>query len=162
MDMLLNEYFDSVHWFSLVIYEPRFRPEYNMVADGYAYPYQEKFLILLTAVLGIAAWYRSKKTTHVPEHHTEDWQGWSADLLAQAGAHFFQLMDETSLASIQTCLLLGTFHVYHGRPNTSFALLGATTKIAQAMGLHREPAKGTADEIEERKRVWWTIYTWDR
>ncbi|KAK9311783.1 hypothetical protein V1524DRAFT_418722 [Lipomyces starkeyi] len=34
MDLLLEEYFDSVHWFSLVIFEPRFLPEYESVADG--------------------------------------------------------------------------------------------------------------------------------
>ncbi|KAK9341917.1 hypothetical protein V1522DRAFT_455210, partial [Lipomyces starkeyi] len=33
MDLLLEEYFDSVHWLSLVIFEPRFLPEYESVAD---------------------------------------------------------------------------------------------------------------------------------
>ncbi|KAK9328173.1 fungal-specific transcription factor domain-containing protein [Lipomyces starkeyi] len=163
MDVMLEEYFDSVHWFSLVIFEPRFRPEYNSVAEGYAYQSQKGFLILLSTVLGMAAWYHSKKSSgsesSLPH---EDWNKWRVNLLSLAEARFLELMDESSLASIQTCLLLGSFYVYHGRPNSSFALLGATIKSAQAMGLHRDPCRCGTDESEERKRVWWTIYTWDR
>ncbi|KAK9244447.1 fungal-specific transcription factor domain-containing protein [Lipomyces tetrasporus] len=163
MDILLEEYFDSVHWFSLVIFEPRFRPEYESVVEGYAFQSQKGFLILLATVLGIAAWYRSKKSSAVdsPLLH-EDWNKWRVNLLSLAEARFLELMDESSLASIQTCLLLGSYYVYHGRPNSSFALLGATIKTAQAMGLHRQPSRGGCYEIEERKRIWWTIYTWDR
>lgn len=159
IDDLLEEYFDSVHWFSLVIYEPTFRRQYDSVADGYAYQSQKGFLILVATVLGIASWYRAE--TSAPNSN-EDWDGWRVRLFAVAETRFLELMDERSLASLQTCLLLGTYHVYHGRPNASLALLGATIKIAQAMGLHRESVRGGSDESEERKRIWWTIYTWDR
>lgn len=160
--MLLEEYFDSVHWFSLIIFEPKFRPEYESVKDGFADPSQKGFLILLATVLGVAAWYRSKKTgteTTIPQ---QDWNAWRVTLLERVGALFLELIEESSLTSIQTCLLLGSYQIYHGRPNSSFALLGATIKTAQAMGLHREPSHGCFDDIETRKRIWWTVYTWDR
>ncbi|KAF0322132.1 C6 transcription factor [Colletotrichum asianum] len=73
-----------------------------------------------------------------------------------------KVMDQRSLAAVQTLILLGSHHVYHGRPNLSFALLGATIKMSHALGLHRRQKDGSFDDIEERKRVWWTIYTWDR
>ncbi|KFZ12161.1 hypothetical protein V502_07238 [Pseudogymnoascus sp. VKM F-4520 (FW-2644)] len=159
---LLEEYFDSVHWFSLVIYGPSFRRQYDSVADGYAYQSQKGFLILLATVLGIASWYRAETSVSNSKFSNEDWGGWRVKLFAVAETRFLELMDERSLASLQTCLLLGTYHVYHGRPNASLALLGATIKIAQAMSLHRESVRSGSDENEERKRVWWTIYTWDR
>lgn len=162
IDDLLEEYFDSVHWFSLVIYGPAFRRQYDSVADGYAYQSQKGFLILLATVLGIASWYRAETSASNSKFSNEDWGGWRVRLFAVAETRFLELMDERSIASLQTCLLLGTYHVYHGRPNASLALLGATIKIAQAMGLHRESIRGGSDENEERKRVWWTIYTWDR
>ncbi|KAK9350413.1 fungal-specific transcription factor domain-containing protein, partial [Lipomyces doorenjongii] len=162
MDLLLEEYFDSVHWFSLVIFEPRFRPEYESVADGYAYQSQKGFLLLLSTVLGIAAWYRSKKSSPDDCLPDGDCNAWRVNLLSLPEARFLELMDESSLASIQTSLLLGSYYIYHGRPNSSFALLGATIKTAQAMGLHREPSRDALDKVEERKRIWWTIYTWDR
>ena len=71
-------------------------------------------------------------------------------------------MNQNSITAIQVMILLGSFYVYHGRPNLSFSLLGATVKAAQAMGLHREATHASLPDLEEKKRVWWTIYTWDR
>jgi hypothetical protein len=41
-------------------------------------------------------------------------------------------------------------------------LLGANVKSAHAAGLHKRLIGASKHELEERKRVWWTIYTWDR
>jgi hypothetical protein len=162
MCTLLEEYFDTVHWFSLVVYEPKLRIKLQSIQDGYARPSQKSFLLLLSTILGMAAWYRSQKSTTESAHPGEDWVQWRSDLLQIAESHLVELMDQSSITSVQTCILLGSHYVYHGRPNLSFALLGATIKTSQAIGLHREVLSGSLDSIEERKRVWWTIYTWDR
>ncbi|KAL2837188.1 fungal-specific transcription factor domain-containing protein [Aspergillus pseudoustus] len=159
--MLLEEYFDAVHWFSLVIYEPTFRRSLLSVADGYAHPSQKPFLILLAVVLGMGAWYRSqRKVTHQTDNG--DWRQLSTELLKLVESYLIELMDQPSVTAAQVCILFGSYCVYHGRPNLSFSLLGATIKISQAAGLHREPSSGNPEDNEERKRVWWTIYTWDR
>ncbi|GFF31074.1 transcription factor C6 [Aspergillus udagawae] len=161
MSSLLEDYFDAVHWFSLAIYEPTFRRKLLSVTDGLAYPSQKSFLLLLAVVLGMGAWYRSqRRTTDLTDNG--DWQQLSANLLKIVESHIVELMDEPSVTAAQICILFGSYHVYHGRPNLSFSLLGATIKISQAAGLHREPSRGNFEDIEERKRVWWTIYTWDR
>ncbi|KAH7157984.1 putative C6 transcription factor [Dactylonectria estremocensis] len=156
---LLEDYFESVHWFSLVIYEPKFRQRLLSIKDGYAYSTEAPFLTLLSMVLCMAAWYRSKRA--VP-NGGEEWRLWSDDLLKIVESRLVQVMDQHSIAAVQTCILLGSHHVYHGRPNLSFALLGAAVKMSHAMGLHRDFTGGTFGDREERKRVWWTIYTWDR
>lgn len=107
----------------------------------------------------MAAWYRSKDPT---QEGREDWRLWSDELLRIVESRLVHIMDQHSVAAVQTLTLLGSHHVYHGRPNLSLALLGATIKIAHAMGLHRKLASGSFDDVEERKRIWWTIYTWDR
>ncbi|KAH6869698.1 putative C6 transcription factor [Thelonectria olida] len=155
---LLEDYFQSVHWFSLVIYEPRFRQRLQSINDSYAYPAEAPFLTLLSMVLCMAAWYRSKRAV---QEGGEDWRLWSDDLLKIVESRLVQIMDQHSIAAVQTLILLGSHHVYHGRPNLSFALLGATIKISHTLGLHRNLTRGSANDIEERKRVWWTIYTWD-
>ncbi|KAL4938787.1 hypothetical protein BDV06DRAFT_214827 [Aspergillus oleicola] len=161
MYSLLEDYFDAVHWFSLVIYEPTFRRNLQSIADGFAHPSQKSFLILLAVVLGIGAWYRSqRKTTDLTDH--SDCQHMSAGLLKLVESYIVDLMDQPSVTAAQTCILFGSYCVYHGRPNLSFSLLGATIRISQAAGLHREPSRANFEENEERKRVWWTIYTWDR
>jgi hypothetical protein len=83
-------------------------------------------------------------------------------LIANAESRMVELLDQSSMTAVQTMVLLGTFYVYHGKPNLSFSLLGATVKSAHAAGLHKSSGVLTKDETEERKRVWWTIYTWDR
>lgn len=160
-DILLEEYFDSVHWFSLVILEPIFRPQYESIADGYAYSSQKGFLFLLATVLGLAAWYRSKRCEVDDASGEQFWADWKSKLLSHVETGLLDLLDRRCLTSIQTCLLLGSYYIYHGRPNASFALLGASIKTAQAMRLHRV-SSGEFHAVEERKRVWWTVYTWDR
>ncbi|RDW61724.1 fungal specific transcription factor domain-containing protein [Aspergillus mulundensis] len=159
--LLLEDYFDAVHWFSLVIFEPTFRKNLNSVADGFAYSSQKPFLVLVAVVLGMGSWYRSQKE---PCNLTDnnDWRLMSNELLKLVESHLIELMDQPSVSAAQTLILFGSYCVYHGRPNLSFSLLGATIRISQAVGLHREPTRGSFEENEERKRVWWTIYTWDR
>lgn len=158
---LLEDYFDAVHWFSLAIYEPTFRKKLDTVVDGFAYPSQKPFLLLLAVVLGMGAWYRSqRRDSDITENSA--WRELSAELLNLVESHIVELMDQPSVTAAQICILFGSYHVYHGRPNFSFSLLGATIKISQAAGLHREPSRGDFEDVEERKRVWWTIYTWDR
>lgn len=141
------------------MYEPKFRRHLQSIEDGYAHPSEAPFLTLLSTVLGMAACYQSKKRPH---DVSQDWRLWSDDLLKIVEMRLVQVMDQRSLAAVQTLILLGSHHVYHGRPNLSFALLGATIKMSHALGLHRGQKDGSFDDIEERKRVWWTIYTWDR
>ncbi|KAF1850458.1 uncharacterized protein K460DRAFT_269742 [Cucurbitaria berberidis CBS 394.84] len=165
MDMiytLLEEYFNSVHWFSLVIFEPRFRSKVESIRDGLVHPSQKSFLLLLSTVIGMGAWYKSHRAGVDADFPDEDWRAWSLSLVQGTGSQLTDLMDQSSIASVQACILLGSYYVYHGKPNLSFALLGATIRTAQAIGLHRQPLRGDPGSIEERKRVWWTIYTWDR
>jgi hypothetical protein len=160
--VLLERYFDAVHWFSLAVYEPNFRKKLHSIADGLAYPSQKPFLLLLAVMLGMGAWYRSHPGNTGPAANADEWRKWNADLFKLVESHLVELMDQPSVTAAQICILLGSHYVYHGRPNLSFSLLGATIKISQAAGLHREPSKGAFEDVEERKRVWWTIYTWDR
>ncbi|RDI81939.1 hypothetical protein Vi05172_g8126 [Venturia inaequalis] len=159
MKMLVEEYFASIHWFSLVIYEPKFRAQFSSIADGLADPSQKGFLFLLSIVLAMAAWYRSNR---FEGESKDEWLNWKNALLANIESHMIELMDQTSLSAVQTFILAGSYYVYHGRPNLSLSLLGVTLRTAQAIGLHRDPQRGSFEDREERKRTWWTIYTWDR
>ena len=123
---------------------------------------ERPFLLLLSTVLGLAAWYRAHVSQPKDGNSPELWQDWSSKLLENSESQIIAIMNQNSVAAAQTLILLGSFYVYHGRPNLSFSLLGATVKVAQAAGLHREPAEGIDADREEKKRVWWTIYTWDR
>ena len=162
MVVLIEEYFESVHWFSLVILESKFRLAFDAIRGGSASPSERPFLLLLSTMLGLAAWYRGHGSHSSDSRPAEFWQDWSKRLITNSESQIIEIMNQNSITAIQVLILLGSFYVYHGRPNLSFSLLGATVKAAQAIGLHRETTHASLPDREEKKRVWWTIYTWDR
>lgn len=161
---LLETYFSAVHWFSLVVYEPKFRGRYNaIVQSGLASRSDHGFLLLLSMVLTMGCWYTPKNKSGDLGLSGSDMEALRSQLLKVVKRDFMELMDEDCLEFVQLCALLGSFYLYHGRPRSSFSILGAATKTAQAMNLHRDSeTRWTFEDREERKRVWWTIYTWDR
>ena len=161
-DELLDEYFDSIHWFSLVVLEPKFRLAIDAVRSGNAAAAEKPFLLLLSTIFGLAAWYKSHKIHNGSDPASRSWLSLSQKMITNAESQIVHIMDQRSITAIQTLILLGSYYVYHGRPNLSFSLLGATIKAAQSIGLHQALSRASDLDREERKRVWWTIYTWDR
>ncbi|RDW74209.1 hypothetical protein BP5796_07651 [Coleophoma crateriformis] len=161
---ILETYFSSVHWFSLVVYEPKFRRRCNAIfSSGLAGRTDHGFLLLLLMILVMGGWYTSKERTADLGLSEQELDALRSRLLKVVQRDFLDLMDQDCLEFVQLCALLGSFYLYHGRPRSSFSILGAATKTAQAMDLHRDhEAKWAVEDGEERKRVWWTIYTWDR
>lgn len=152
----------QVPWLSLVIYEPTFRPAFDSVRSGNAFPSQRPFLLLLSVVLGMGVWHHVQKPSSAGGLPSKETRQWSEKLIANAESCLVELLNQSSVLAVQILTLLSSFFFYKGRPNLSFSLLGATIESAYAAGLHKNTTSATRDELEERKRVWWTIYTWDR
>ena len=163
-NQLMETYFSAVHWFSLVIYEPKFRGRYvAVVGSGLASRSDHGFLLLLLMVLIMGCWYTPKYQAGDLGLSGDEMEALRSRMLRVVQRDFMELMDEDCIEFVQLCALLGSFYLYHGRPRSSFSILGAATKTSQAMGLHRDSEmKRSVEDMEERKRVWWTIYTWDR
>ena len=162
-DALVDAYFNTVHWFSLVVFEPKFRVRYTtVVSNGFVKPSDRGFLLLLLMIMVMGCWYGSgvlpaEIVSKINLEHTR------TTFLKVVSQNFMDLIDEDCLEFVQLSVLLGSYWLYWGRPRSSFSLLGAATKSAQAMELHRDlDHRLSSQDTEERKRVWWTIYTWDR
>ncbi|KAH7418876.1 hypothetical protein BKA64DRAFT_211162 [Cadophora sp. MPI-SDFR-AT-0126] len=110
---LLETYFSSVHWFSLVVYEPKFRGQCTaVVGSGLASRSDHGFLLLLLMVLIMGCWYTPKNKTQDLGLSPQDMEGLRGRLLAVVQRDFMELMDEDSLEFVQVCALLGSFYLY--------------------------------------------------
>jgi hypothetical protein len=93
-----------------------------------------------------------------------DLESLQTTFLARVATGFLSIVDNTGLEAVQICILLSSYYLYHGKPNLGFIVLGTGVRCAHSMDLHRE-ATWTGLSMtarEERKRVWWALYAFDR
>lgn len=77
---------------------------------------------------------------------------------------FRRLISTTSLVNIQALLLLQLYEHNAGERNNAWMLLGCASRMAMSLGMHRDGTSLEFDPIERnvRRRVWWTIYTFEK
>lgn len=71
-----------------------------------------------------------------------------------------------SLRAAQTCVLLCTFHLFHGSPKTAWIVSGCGLRTARCLRLNEEWNMSPQDrhnpkklyDIQSRKRCWWSLY----
>jgi hypothetical protein len=88
----------------------------------------------------------------------------SESLLAQIEYRFLRIIGCPNVEAVQICVLLGSFHLFNGRPTVGMGILGSGIKIAQVIGLHRESMwQGLSDVAQEsRRRSWWALEVFDK
>lgn len=83
-------------------------------------------------------------------------------ILSVVRSGLLDIMSLGSLEAVQTCILLGTYYLYHGAPRLAWPVCGCGLRIAQALQLHRRqnPVQSTnlRTRNETRKRCWWAVY----
>lgn len=99
-----------------------------------------------------------------PNQTNIDYRRLSQDLLAKIEANFLQIVGCSTLETVQTCVLLGSFFLFNERPNAGLGILGSGVKVAQVIGLHRESLwKDKSQAIrEEKRRTWWALEVFDK
>lgn len=163
-DLLLESYFASVHWFMMLFHETTFRAKYEALTSSRSVePDQLNEVLLLLVVLAIGAKYVSKETMQARGLQC-DFDSLQATFLARVAATFLEIVDNAGLEAVQICVLMSSHYLYHGKPNLGFVILGTGVRCAHSMDLHREATWKGLSEIsrEERKRVWWALYAFDR
>ncbi|KAF5988067.1 fungal specific transcription factor [Fusarium bulbicola] len=90
----------------------------------------------------------------------------------EIGAMFYQqairllpeIIEISSLESVQACLLFGYYSVPIDASGLGFIYLNLATRLGMQNGMHRKCSNSAfnASVIETRNRVWWTIYVVER
>ena len=188
LDELITQFFDSVDWFmmvcsilvilfaiffttypaglmrlSQVFHEGSFRQRYKSLIDSVhvAGP-DNNFLWVVLLVLALGAHYSSLREPF--DDHDQNLSVLSEKLLTQIEYRFLQIIGCPNVEAVQVCVLLGSFHLFNGRPTVGMGVLGSGIKIAQVIGLHRESMWHNISEVarESRRRSWWALEVFDK
>jgi proline utilization trans-activator len=159
-DALVEEFFDKVHPNYLLFhcgtfhvrYEELWNPEMsqqNKVEPGWI------CCVFMVFVFGAQA---------LEQHDADQASNLQRRYFTLVQSKLHQLINTTSLTNIQALLLLQLYQHNSCQRNAAWMLLGCASRMACALGMHRQGAVGTFDPIERqvRRRVWWTMYQFEQ
>ncbi|KAF5532851.1 fungal specific transcription factor [Fusarium mexicanum] len=130
-------------------------------------PGNEATVSILLTVLAIGTQY-----AHLEHTDGSDTTSTPGLLEEEIGAMFYQqairllpeIIEISSLESVQACLLFGYYSVPIDASGLGFIYLNLATRLGMQNGMHRKCSNSAfnASVIETRNRVWWTIYVVER
>ena len=166
-DYLVAVYFNTVHWFMVILHEGHFLHHYRTMMDLYeqdalAISNTDEdftFAVLMLTVITLGGRYTSihtararrckqtymefRRTSRPYEAPSMDAQDF--DVVKTMSQLFSVVRSNTTdnlacgtIATIQSLLLLGSLYLFHGDANLAWSNSGCMIRTAQALGLHKE------------------------
>ncbi|KAF2493161.1 hypothetical protein BU16DRAFT_512908 [Lophium mytilinum] len=164
--LLVETYFDRVHWFTLVFYQDDFRNKFTDLYNGTSsHPApngaQFGFMSLLLAVFVVSLHDLGEEQKRSLVSCGAEPQALQENILTTLRTSFLDIVALGTIEAVQTCTLLGSYYLYRGEPESAWPICGCGLRIAQALNLHRKtPAHDVVNRHAEeiRKRCWWAVY----
>ncbi|TVY73323.1 putative transcriptional regulatory protein [Lachnellula suecica] len=159
-DAFVAAYFNNVHPNYLLFHRPTFETRYELMwhqPHTLMRDIEPGWICCIFMILVFGAQTLENENTLQSkqiQHHYLD--------LVQSRMH--QLISATTLVNVQALLLLQLYQHNCTERNSAFMLLGCASRMAMALGMHREGTSGGFDGLEKevRKRVWWTAYAFEQ
>lgn len=171
--LLVDTYFDRVHWFMLLFHQDEFRQRWQLLyrqprSNHHSTAENLGFISTFLMVIAIGLQYAGTHRKHLLETYRVDCDALQTRIFAAIRERLLDIMALGTLGAAQTCVLLGTYYLFHGDPGLAWPVCGCALRIAQALHLHRkqqppstesdQPSMTWRNENEARKRCWWAIY----
>ncbi|KAH8668463.1 fungal-specific transcription factor domain-containing protein [Xylariales sp. PMI_506] len=165
-DLLVNLYFDQLHYTFPVVYKPQFMARYkHMNLTRLSEPPDGKFLSVFFAVCACAS---SLLPSDGKSQRFAGIDYYEKALLLHYSSHA-----EASVERVQCLALLAMCTAGWNTLTTSWSLAGQAVRAAQDLGMHLSGLTSTADldpeldssiKIRQQmsRRIWWSIYCLDR
>ena len=159
-DAFVEAYFEKVHPNYPLFHRPTFQGRYGAI---WSHPHtlvrdiEPGWIctIFMVLIFGVQASEERDptQTIQIQRHYLE---------LVQSSLH--QIIGATTLTNVQVLLLLQLHQHNCTERNSAFVLLGCASRMAMALGMHREGTSGGFGRMERevRKRVWWTTYLFEQ
>ncbi|KAJ0420579.1 fungal-specific transcription factor domain-containing protein [Aspergillus carlsbadensis] len=177
--LLVNTYFDCVHWFVLLFHQDDFRRRWQLLYEDRPANRRSQretnvdsqdlgFIGSFLMVIAIGIEYAGVHRKQLLEAMQVDYRTLKSKVLKAIRSQLLDIVAWGSLESAQTCVLLGTYYLFHGDPGVAWPVCGCALRTALALGLHRKqhPPQNVSEQAlpgwrnrnEARKRCWWAIY----
>lgn len=155
-DRLLSHYHGSVHVYAPLLHWPTFIQEYeNVYRIGSFQHSRHIWVSLFFAVLACG-------TLMDPQPNSSAREGEGAAFLDICMSSVNTWSDELTLEYACSALLISVYFIEVNLRSAGWVWLGAAVRIAQDVGLQTDRGPYPPLEAEMRRRVWWSIYNWDR
>ncbi|EXJ85482.1 hypothetical protein A1O1_05846 [Capronia coronata CBS 617.96] len=171
--LILDTYFDRVHWFTLIFHQGDFRDKFGRLYAGRNEPRAGKpaesfgFVSTLLAAFVIALQHSGVYRKELLRQYGVEADSLKKRMLSSLRTRLLDILSLGSMEAVQTCVLLGSYYLYQGQPELAWPICGCGLRIAQALHLYRKMAMDThpsssrasvAHYAESRKRTWWAVY----
>ncbi|GIK03835.1 hypothetical protein Aspvir_007910 [Aspergillus viridinutans] len=171
-ELLVDTYFDRVHWFMLMFQQDDFRQNwphlYKTQTDRTSEDCNDLgFLSTFLMVIAIGAHYAGPYRQGLLARHDVQPETLKQYILKAVKSSLLDIIPVGSLEVVQTCILLGTYYLFHGAPRLAWPVCDCGLRVAQSLNLHRKVDRDHAtlsltpierNQNETRKRCWWAIY----
>ncbi|KAH0340319.1 hypothetical protein KCU81_g6854, partial [Aureobasidium melanogenum] len=150
LDSAIDAYFASYHLQYPLVHEPTFRAQYSSIIprpNGLAF----EALVYMLGAIGLFS-----IATPSTEKNNDDLRLFEAAKLNIK----IDVLEKGNITLLQVLALMSNYLQKRGKPNSGYNYLGLTLHMAMGLGLHKEFANWKLPPlaIENRRRVWWTLY----
>lgn len=155
-DRLVSHYHGSVHVYAPHLHFPTFMQEYEELYRAGTFQHcRQIWVALFYAVLACGTLMDPQ-----PNGTSEESEG--AQYLDMCIKSINTWSNELAVDHIRTALLLSIYFTEINMQSPGWVWLGTAIRIAQDIGLHLDHGHYQPMEMEMRRRVWWSVYNWDR
>ncbi|EAS32195.3 transcription factor [Coccidioides immitis RS] len=152
-DVLLRHYFSSIHSIFPILHWPALLDDYDRIyragsLRGVPRGWASVFFAVLACgslhSLDPALIVKGKEYIQTSFSLTDLWQ------------------DSFSVDPARAAMLISLFLYENNLKSASWVWLGCAMRIAQDLGLHIESGSWAPLDAEMRRRIWWSLYAWER
>ena len=155
-DRLCQNYRKGLHHLAPMLHWPTFHGEYEQLYQrGTFQGLREIWKGLFFAVLACGSLIADPNSASSPDVDIMKY----CDLAKTATK---TVDDDVCVDHVRTSLLLSICFMDLNRKTASWFWLSCSVRFAQFLGLHRDQGQYAGLESEMQRRVWWSVYNWDK
>ncbi|KAK2600168.1 hypothetical protein QQS21_005113 [Conoideocrella luteorostrata] len=141
LDVLVDAYFDRMHWFIVIFHEPSFRRSAQHILTRTLWEQGELgavLAVLMAAAVGLHGAARDPSWTgHALLSQAGLKPDWLLEsLIKEVRFHLLDLLDDCCIETVQVCSLLGAYYMFHASPTLAWSIIGLSVRTAYALSLH--------------------------